>query len=98
MEDKATVLKELQSIPSVGKACALDLWNIGIRKVADLKGKDPLQLYNQLNKTTGAVHDICMLYTFRCAVYYASEKKHQKEKLNWWYWKDKMYNEERHKT
>ncbi|MGZ3922021.1 MAG: helix-hairpin-helix domain-containing protein [Bacteroidia bacterium] len=34
-----------------------------------------------------------MLYTFRCAVYFVSEKNHSKEKLNWWYWKDKTYNE-----
>lgn len=34
-----------------------------------------------------------MLYTFRGAVYFATEKKHSKEKLNWWYWKDKKYNE-----
>ena len=88
-ENKNKILKELQSIPSIGKACSLDLWNIGIRKVSDLKGKSPEKLYKKLNEVTGATHDICMLYTFRCAVYYATEKKHNKEKLKWWYWKDK---------
>jgi len=34
-----------------------------------------------------------MRYPFRCAVYYASEKDHDKEKLQWWYWKNKEYNE-----
>jgi hypothetical protein len=29
-----------------------------------------------------------MLYTFRCAVYYASNTKHDSEKLKWWNWKD----------
>ncbi len=91
--DKAYVLKQFQIIPSIGKACALDLWNIGLRKVSDLKGQNPNSLYKRLNKITGVTHDICMLYTFRCAVYFATEKKHDKEKLNWWYWKDKMYNE-----
>ncbi len=86
--NKSKVLKELQTIPSIGKACSLDLWNIGIRKVSDLKGKDPEKLYKTLNQITGSTHDICMLYTFRCAVYYATEKKHEKKKLNWWYWKD----------
>lgn len=92
---KREVLKELQTIPSIGKACALDLWNIGIRGVADLSAKNPLELYNKLNAVSGFTHDICMLYTFRCAVYYASEQRHEKEKLNWWYWKNHSYNEVR---
>lgn len=90
---KSKTLKELQKIPSIGKACSLDLWNIGIREISDLKNKNPLHLYNSLNALSGQIHDICMLYTFRCAVYFASEKIHEIEKLNWWYWKDKTYNE-----
>ncbi|MBK7358227.1 MAG: helix-hairpin-helix domain-containing protein [Saprospiraceae bacterium] len=90
---KNITLKELQKIPSIGKACALDLWNIGIRNLSDLKDKNPFELYLQLNAITGQTHDICMLYTFRCAVYFASEKTHETQKLNWWYWKDKNYNE-----
>ena len=75
----------------MGKACALDLWNIGIRKVSDLKDRDPEALYETLNAWSGVRHDVCMLYTFRCAVYFASETGHPREKLNWWYWKDKPY-------
>ena len=90
---KQETLKHFQTIPGIGKACALDLWNIGLRSISDLRGKNPLTLYNKLNKVTGATHDICMLYTFRCAVYFATEAAHEKEKLNWWYWKDKQYNE-----
>lgn len=86
-------LKQLQVIPGIGKACALDLWHIGIRKVADLKGQSPAELYQRLNQYSGVTHDICMLYTFRCAVYFATELHHEKEKLNWWYWKDKNYPE-----
>lgn len=92
--NKEAVLKEFQRIPSVGKACALDFWNIGLRSVADLRDQNPMSLYQKLNAVTGIVHDICMLYTFRCAVYYASETQPEKEKLKWWYWKDKLYNEE----
>ncbi|PSL44754.1 pathogenicity locus Cdd1 protein [Chitinophaga niastensis] len=91
--DKQTVLKQLQIIPGIGKACAIDLWNIGIRSIPDLKGQNPAILYDRLNTITGVKHDICMLYTFRCAVYFASAQHHEKEKLNWWYWKDKTYNE-----
>ena len=90
---KIKSLKELQSIPGIGKACSLDLWNIGIMRIADLAGKNPQSLYEKLNKVSDAMHDICMLYTFRCAVYYATENQHDNEKLNWWYWKNHGYKE-----
>ena len=90
---KAGIFKQFQTIPSVGKACSLDLWNIGLRSIADLKGQNPRILYNRLNTITGMTHDICMLYTLRCVVYFATEKDHENEKLKWWYWKDKTYNE-----
>lgn len=86
-------LKALRQIPGIGKACAYDLLHIGIRKVSDLRDQNPQHLYEKLNYVTGVTHDICMLYTFRCAVYFASEKKHVPEKLKWWYWKDHDYKE-----
>jgi nucleotidyltransferase/DNA polymerase involved in DNA repair len=91
--EKAAVLKELQKIPSIGKACAIDLWNIGIRSIGDLENENPKELYLKLNKTTGVTHDICMLYTFRCAVYFASTKNPDPQKLKWWYWKRKTFKE-----
>jgi hypothetical protein len=90
---KDEILRQLQIIPGIGKAASLDLWNIGIRSVADLKGQNPRELYERLNAFSGARHDICMLYTFRCAVYFATESEHEWEKLNWWHWKDVSYNE-----
>ena len=89
--DKKSVLKKLQTIPGIGKSMSLDLWNIGIRNVSDLSGKSPNKIYTKLNKFSGVTQDICVLYTFRCAVYYATERRHEREKLNWWYWKDKTY-------
>jgi hypothetical protein len=91
--DKNKVLKEFRTIPSIGKACSVDLWNMGLRSIKDLKGQNPKILYDKLNTITGIKHDICMLYTFRCAVYYATEEDHENEKLKWWYWKDRIYNE-----
>jgi hypothetical protein len=93
INNKGKVLKQFQSIPGIGKACSLDLWNIGLRRISDLKGQNPALLYERLNMLTGTKHDVCMLYTFRCAVYYATEKNHDREKLAWWYWKDETYNE-----
>lgn len=82
-------LIELQSIPGVGKRIAKDLLNIGIRSVSDLKGKSPEELYDQSNRCSGVTQDRCLLYVFRCAVYYAEHTKPDPEKLKWWNWKDK---------
>ena len=79
---------DLESIPGVGKAVAADLRGLGYRKVADLKGKNPEAMYEKLCRMQGMKIDRCMLYTFRCAVYYASKKKHDPEKLKWWNWKE----------
>lgn len=84
-------LKELAQIPGVGKSIANDLLRIGITSVRDLKGKSPEDLYDKSNTVAGKVQDRCLLYVFRCAVYYAETKpeKQNPEKLKWWNWKDK---------
>lgn len=87
----ADVLKALQVIPGVGKSISEDLWQLGIRSVSDLKGKKPEELYSRLCTIQGMQIDRCMLYVMRCAVYYASEKKHNPELLKWWSWKDREY-------
>jgi len=79
---------ELQTIPGVGPSIAGDLRSLGIHAVDDLKGRNPQMLYEALNVLTGTRQDPCVLYTFRCAVYYASHKRHDPEKLKWWNWKD----------
>lgn len=83
------ILKELQTIPGVGPAISKDLYNLGIRSVADLKGKNPEELYEQLCIYQGRRVDRCMLYVLRCAVYYASEESPEPEKLKWWNWKER---------
>jgi len=88
---EAEIIKELKLIPGVGESIATDLYHIGIRRIDDLKGKDPLELYDQSNRFAGCVQDICLLYVFRCAVYFAETAAHERdnEKLKWWNWKDK---------
>ena len=78
----------LEEIPSVGPSIAQDLIAMGITRVEQLKGRSPEALYQQLCDLTGAHQDRCVLYTFRCAVYYASNTRHDPEKLKWWNWKD----------
>lgn len=80
--------KALQSIPGVGAALSADLNDIGIHAVADLVGKDPETLYRKLIRLRGAHVDRCVLYVFRCAVYFAEHTHHDPEKLTWWHWKD----------
>ena len=79
---------ELEKIPGVGKSIAKNLQEIGIKTIADLKGKDPEKLFDKSNRFVGAVQDRCLLYVFRCAVYYAEHKTHDSEKLKWLKWKD----------
>jgi len=85
---KQTILKELEQIPGVGKKIAEDLWNLGFRSVQDLKDRKPEELYLRLSAQKGRHVDRCVLYVFRCAVYYASNKRHNLELLKWWNWKD----------
>jgi hypothetical protein len=78
----------LESIPGVGKSIAQDLRDIGIDRPSCLKGKNPERLYEKLCALRGQHIDRCMLYVFRCAVYFVNTKERDPEKLKWWYWKD----------
>jgi hypothetical protein len=79
---------DLLRIPGVGPSIARDLHSLGIRQVTDLRGRDPELLYSELCREMGQHVDRCVLYTFRCAVYFASESKPDPELLKWWNWKD----------
>jgi len=79
---------ELQAIPGVGPSIAVDLRELGIRRVADLRGRDPERMYRRLIALRGEHQDRCLLYVFRCAVYFASTPRPRRELLDWWRWKD----------
>jgi nucleotidyltransferase/DNA polymerase involved in DNA repair len=79
---------DLQSIPGVGPSIEQDFFDLGIYCVSDLKNKNPEALYCQLCAMQGKRIDRCVLYVFRCAVYFASTHQHDPEKLKWWQWKD----------
>ena len=81
-------IKNLQIIPGVGKSIAQDLIDIRIKNVTDLKNRNPETLYENLSVLRGPHIDRCVLYVFRCAVYFASEKQHDPALLKWWNWKD----------
>jgi hypothetical protein len=81
-------MADLRRIPGVGPSLAQDLVDLGINSVAALRGRDPQELYDRFCQITGENQDRCVLYVFRCAVYFASEKTHDSELLKWWNWKD----------
>ncbi len=86
--ERSLVLKELQEIPGVGPSIAEDLWQLGFRSVGQLRGGDPEEMYRRLCLLQGTHLDRCLLYVFRCAVYYASEPCPEPQLLKWWNWKD----------
>ena len=81
-------ISDLTTIPGVGPSIAADLRRVGIQEVAELRGKNPETLYAELCRSQGKHVDRCVLYVFRCAVYFASESRHDPELLKWWNWKD----------
>lgn len=88
MPDRDMALLDLQRIPGVGPSIADDLYRLGFRSVEDLRDKDPEAIYRSLMALEGGHVDRCVLYVFRCAVYFASHAVHEEEKLQWWHWKD----------
>ncbi len=86
---KTTRQDDLRRIPGVGKSIAQDLRDLGVMRVDDLRNRDPQALYDALCGLRVAPIDRCMLYVFRCAVYFASEERHDPELLKWWNWKDR---------
>ena len=80
---------DLEDIPGVGPNMARDLRNLGVGCAEDLRCIDPEELYRALSRKYGKPQDRCVLYTFRCAVYYA-EGGREPGKLKWWAWKDRI--------
>ena len=82
-------LKDFQKIPGVGPKIAGNLRDLGYSCVSELRGRNPETMYKALCSLRGGSVDRCVLYVFRCAVYFASVKNHDPELLKWWNWKDK---------
>ncbi|MGD0915848.1 MAG: helix-hairpin-helix domain-containing protein [Thermodesulfobacteriota bacterium] len=81
-------IQDLQKIPGVGRSIAQDLNDLGVRYVKDLRNRNPERLYQKLCLLRGQHIDRCVLYVFRCAIYFAKEKQHEPHWLKWWNWKD----------
>jgi hypothetical protein len=85
----AQVHDELQTIPGVGPSLARDLRALGVTSLAALRRRNPERLYADLNRIRGVRQDPCVLYVFRCAVYFARTPHPAPKLLKWWNWKNR---------
>ena len=83
------IADELRVIPGIGKSLADDLRLLGYRRPRDLARASPERMYQKLCRLTDSRQDPCVLYVFRCAVYYASRTRHRPDLLQWWHWVDR---------
>lgn len=79
---------ELQKIPGIGKNMEQHLRALGYDTIASLRGADPEEMYARECAMCGASLDRCVLYVYRCAVYFAETARLDPEKCKWWNWKD----------
>jgi hypothetical protein len=59
--------RALEQLPNIGPALAADLRRLGIEHPAELRSRDPLQLYQALCQASGKRQDPCVLDTFMAA-------------------------------
>jgi len=85
------ILKDFRRIPGVGKSIAQDFIDLGFYAVDELKGKNPDDLYEKLCLLKKQSVDLCMLYVFRCAIYFAETKNPDPDLLKWWNWKGRLF-------
>ena len=77
---KSRDIEHLRDVPNVGQATEKLLLNLGINKPADLTGKDPYQMYEDLCKLTHKSYDPCVIDVFISAVKYMEGGPTRK----WW--------------
>ncbi|MHB1314821.1 MAG: helix-hairpin-helix domain-containing protein [Christensenellales bacterium] len=79
---------ELLKIPGVGVKIQEALIRLGYPTIASLRDADPQEMYRRDCEMRGMLIDRCLLYVYRCAVYYAGTPNPDSENLKWWHWKD----------
>ena len=89
MKTMVSTQQKFQRVPGVGPSIGADLVDLGVQGLDDLAGRCPEALYRDLIDLRQAHIDRCVLYVFRCAVYFAKTANPDAEKLKWWRWKDK---------
>lgn len=68
LESKESVVKELCKVPGVSEKAAEAMYLLGVRRAEDLKGKDPVAMYEELRGRKDFYVEPCMLNSFKVAV------------------------------
>lgn len=71
-----------EDIPNVGPATAADLRRLGVPTPADLAGRDPYLMYEELCRLTGTRQDPCVCDVFIAVVRYMEGAPRRP----WWYY------------
>ena len=66
-DEREDAIRSLRKI-GVSEKAAEGLYTLGVRKPEDLKGKDPVSLYEELRNRPGSYCEPCMLNQFKIAV------------------------------
>jgi hypothetical protein len=78
--------RQLKDLAGIGPAMLGDFALLRVTSVDDLAGRDPDELYRDLELLTQTRQDPCVLDTLRCAVAQARDPDLPPEQRNWWYW------------
>jgi hypothetical protein len=78
--NKVRDVANLEDIPNIGPCTAADLRQLGIKSPAELPGRDPYVMYDDLCRITVQRHDPCLLDTFIAAVRFMEGEP----KKPWW--------------
>jgi hypothetical protein len=81
--------RQLSDLVSIGPAMLRDFELLGVRSVAQLAGRNPEKMYEQLCQITGKAQDICCLDVFRAAVEQAKNPNLPFDERLWWHWSRK---------
>lgn len=73
-------LERFEDLPNASTATAGDLRLLGFRHPRDLRGADPLAMYERLEQLTGSKQDPCVLDVFLALVDFAGGAKAKP----WW--------------
>lgn len=80
MKKKREELAHMEDIPNIGPTIVADLRRLGVAAPAELPGRDPYALYDDLCRITGQRHDPCLLDTLIAAVRFMEGSP----KKPWW--------------
>ena len=68
MKSREEVIAELRTLPGVSAKAAEGLFELGIMGKEELRGRDPVDLYEALRNKPGSYAEPCMLNQFKLAV------------------------------